>query len=145
MDNLKYYWHKLKYNLSSFMHRLLTGRYGIDHFYRFLTTVVYILLIIQIFLKPKFLYLLTTILLFYNMYRVFSKNHQVRHKENQLYLKYQRKFLSWFNLQKRKFNERKEYRFKVCPNCKQNLRLKNVKGSHTVSCPKCKKDFNVKI
>ncbi|HPX32983.1 MAG TPA: hypothetical protein PLT36_05715 [Erysipelotrichaceae bacterium] len=145
MDNLKYYWHKLKYNLSSLMHKLLAGRYGIDHFYRFLTSVIYFLLIIQIFFRPKYLYLFTTILLFYNMYRVFSKNHQARHKENQIYLKYQRKFKSWINLQKRKFEERKEYRFKVCPNCKQNLRIKNIKGKHTVSCPKCKKDFDVKI
>lgn len=145
MDNLKYYWHKIKYHFSSLMHKLLAGRYGIDHLYRFLTIVIYVLLLIQIFLKPKFLYIFTLVLLTFNFYRVFSKNHQIRHKENQLYLKYSKKFRSWFNLQKRKFTERKDYRFRVCPNCKQTLRLKNVKGKHTVNCPKCKTDFDVKI
>lgn len=127
------------------MHKTLAGRYGIDHLYRFLTVVVYVLLFIQIFFRPKFLYLLTLLILIYNFYRVFSKNHQARHKENQFYLKYSRKIKSWFNLQTRKFKERKDYRFRVCPNCKQTLRLKNEKGRHTVNCPKCKKDFEVRI
>ncbi|MGI6608345.1 MAG: hypothetical protein ACOX1F_05120 [Erysipelotrichaceae bacterium] len=145
MDNFRYRWNKLKYNISSLMHRMLAGRYGIDHLYRFLTVVIYVLLIIQIFFKQKFLYPFTLTVLIYNFFRVFSKNHQARHRENQFYLKYSEKLRNWLNLQKRKFNERKEYRFKVCPNCKQNLRLKNVKGKHTVNCPKCKKDFEVKI
>ncbi len=145
MDNFKYHLQKLRYNISSFMHRILAGRYGIDHLYRFLTVVVYILLFIQIFFKPKFLYLFTLAILIYSFYRVFSKNHQARHKENQLYLKYSKKFKSLFNLQIRKFKERKDYRFRVCPNCKQTLRLKNEKGKHTVNCPKCKTDFDVKI
>ncbi|HPW54007.1 MAG TPA: hypothetical protein PLI19_02470 [Erysipelotrichaceae bacterium] len=145
MDNLKYFWNKLKYNISSLMHRLLAGRYGIDHLYRFLTVIVYILLFIQIIFKVRHLYLLTMIILFYSFFRAFSKNHQARHKENQLFLQYQRKFSSWFNLQIRKLKERKGYRFKVCPHCKQNLRVKNIKGRHTVRCPKCHNSFEVRI
>ena len=127
MNDFKYQWHKLKCKISSFMHSALTGRYGIDHLYRFLTVIIYILLFIQIFFRVKFLYLVTITILIYNFYRVFSKNHQARYRENQLYLKYSKKFRSWFNLQKRKFVERKEYRFRVCPNCKQNLRVKTLK------------------
>ena len=127
------------------MHKLLADRYGFDSLYKFLTLLVYVLLIIQVIFRTKILYLLTMVILFYNFYRSFSKNHQARCKENQLFLKYQMMFKSWFNFQKRKYQERKDYRFRVCPNCKQNLRIKNIKGKHTVNCPNCKTDFHVKI
>ena len=55
------------------------------------------------------------------------------------------KVKGFFNLQKREFADRKTHRYRTCPHCKATVRLRYKKGNHTVCCPKCRKDFNVKI
>ena len=85
------------------------------------------------------------VILILNMLRPFSKNHSARYKENQTYLSISSKVKNCLNLQVKKFKDRKEYRYRKCPNCKKLLRLKNQKGKHTVCCPNCHKDFDVRI
>lgn len=46
---------------------------------------------------------------------------------------------------KTKLKTDKDHCFRICPECKANIRLPKKKGSHTVVCPRCKCRFEVKI
>ena len=35
--------------------------------------------------------------------------------------------------------------YQKCPNCKRVLKLRKIKGTHTVKCPVCANHFNIKI
>ena len=121
------------------------GRYGFDQLSRFLSTIVYALFFLQlIFRKVRFSYLAVVIVAI-QLFRCFSKNHVARAKENRVYLRYEDAFLKWFKLQIRRIKERKNYRFRKCPNCGKVLRLPKRKGKHTVNCPNCCKEFTVRI
>lgn len=39
----------------------------------------------------------------------------------------------------------KDHCFRICPECKANIRLPKKKGKHTVVCPRCRCRFEVKI
>lgn len=131
---------KLRYNLQRFMY----GRYGVDNFYRFITIIIYVLLIIGFVSRKISFTLAALLLLIINTMRCFSKNINRRQRENQKYLNIKNTITSFFKLQVRKIKE-KDYTFKKCPHCKQTLRLPKKKGKHTVNCPKCHKDFEIRI
>lgn len=46
---------------------------------------------------------------------------------------------------KKKLKTDKDHCFRICPECKANIRLPKKKGHHTVVCPRCKCRFEVKI
>ncbi len=80
------------------------------------------------------------VLFFWYMFRVFSKNIYARQRENAVFLKLRQKVTLPFKM----LFDRK-HAFRICPYCKATLRLPRRKGKHTVCCPKCKRDFEVKI
>ncbi|MBR2012897.1 MAG: hypothetical protein IJ995_01600 [Clostridia bacterium] len=123
--------------------RLMAGRYGVDQLGRALLWVYLGLAIVALVVRP--LYYMALALMVWMMFRIFSKNIYKRQSENQKYLRLSGKVRGWFALQKNKFRDRKTHRYRRCPYCKATLRLPNKKGKHTVCCPKCKKDFQVKI
>jgi hypothetical protein len=130
---------KFKERLIRFMY----GRNGTDALNRFLIWVYLILILAGYLFKPiHFLAILVAVWMFF---RIFSKNLYKRQAENQKYLKIAGKFTGFFKLQKNKFRDRKTHRYRKCPYCRATVRLPNKKGKHTVCCPKCKCDFNVKI
>lgn len=133
------------YKVGSKFQKFMIGRYGPDQLYKATVYFVMFLLVLQIFIKNSYLYIFTMVILILNMLRPFSKNHSARYKENQTYLSISSKVKNYLNLQVKKFKDRKEYRYRKCPNCKKLLRLKNQKGNHTVCCPNCHKDFDVRI
>ena len=78
-------------------------------------------------------------------FRLFSRNIQARYDENARFVNMQKNFRNLFSITVRRFRERKDYRFRTCPQCKKVLRLPNKKGRHNVICPNCHKEFEVKI
>lgn len=46
---------------------------------------------------------------------------------------------------KKKLKTDKDHCFRICPECRANIRLPKQKGKHTVVCPRCKCRFEVKI
>ena len=50
-----------------------------------------------------------------------------------------------FRRLKLRFSERKTHIYKTCPHCRATLRLPRAKGEHTTRCPRCGKEFGVKI
>lgn len=131
--------------LSDFMQ----GRYGTDSFNKFLLVVFFILWIITAFAfgfwSRLCLGLLCIGLAAWITFRTLSRNYVARSAENRKFLKYYNPFKAWFKLTRRKFKERKEYKYLRCPDCKSQLRVKNIKGEHTIRCPRCGKDFKKKI
>lgn len=135
--------------LASFFY----GRNGVDQLYIFLMIIWFILMFINLVLGffegtgiiSAIIMVLSSALFIYMMFRAFSKNTAARQKENYRYLTIKNKITGWFRLQKRKFKERKTHSFKKCPNCKKTVRLKKIKGEHTVRCPLCSGTFKVKF
>ncbi len=140
---------KLKEKLTAFFY----GRYGIDQLYKFLFALWLIIIVLSTVLgffeataaASTVLYFVSVVLVVYMFFRVLSKNYAARRKENDRYLAVYNKIAAWFRLQKRKFKERKTHSFKKCPGCKKTVRLKKVKGEHTVRCPMCSCTFKVKF
>lgn len=133
-----------------FQHFMI-GRYGMDALYKalFVFYLISIVLgaIINNFSKTGYyiISILSTLLIVFAFYRVFSKNIEMRRKENNDWLSFTLKFKKRFKLIKDKWTFRKTHVFKKCPSCKAVLRLKRKKGQHNVCCPQCKKDFTIRV
>ena len=123
--------------------RTMAGRYGVDQLNKALLWTYLACAVAAIFFEP--FYFATFALLVWMFFRIFSRNIYKRQSENQKYLRLIAKPRAWITLQQKKFADRKTHRYRTCPHCKATLRLPNRKGRHTVCCPKCKKDFEVRI
>lgn len=133
------------YKIQQFM----AGRNGFDAFSGFLAVTSFVLSVANVFVWDFWvslvLFLLEFLLLGYAIFRIFSKNIYMRMAENRRFLKIWTPVKNFFVLTKNRFRDIKTHRYRKCKHCKANLRLKRVKGKHTVRCPKCKKEFKVNI
>ncbi len=125
--------------------RFMYGRYGQDHLYYAGLIVSLILIILNSFVRNSIISALTWVVLILITFRVFSKNVNKRRLENEKFLKLWNPIKANFSLRIRKFKERKTHCFHKCPSCKKVLRLPRKKGNHTVNCPCCHNDFNIKV
>ncbi len=152
-----------KYKLAQFM----TGRNGPDELYYAMLIFTIILDIGDIFIRNRIYTLFITIVVVLTFFRFFSKNIYARQKENQKFLELIDKIKNKdFNFKKDpydatpkkktafqkkakglkiRFRDRKTHVFKTCPQCGITIRLPKKSGEHTVCCPKCGRDFKVKI
>lgn len=121
--------------------RFMQGRYGADQFTRFLIGVSCVCMFLSIFSKRHILYYLALIILLFTYYRVLSKNHTARYKENQAYLKYLTIFKNTLHISKEEQAQRKQYHIYRCPKCRQKIRIPRGKGKIAVTCPKCHTEF----
>ena len=119
----------------------MAGRYGVDELSKFLNIVLLVLLILSIFIRSGILYLLALGILIYSYFRMFSKNISKRYEEKQKFVNFRyRSVVKWNNFKKR-FAQRKEYRFYHCPQCKQTVRVPRGRGKICITCPKCRTEF----
>lgn len=125
----------------------MTGRYGIDRLWSVLLIFYVITIIIAniLYRFSKISYYAITVMglviLGLAIFRVFSKNIEMRRSENQSWLRFEWKIKSSFKLTKDKFSQRKTHKFVKCPKCKKQLRLPKHKGKINVTCPLCKNNF----
>lgn len=120
------------------------GRYGGDKFSIFLLVSGLVLTILgQIFFWPVIL--LGDALYLYALFRMFSRNIPARQREYYAFLKVWTPVADWFRFQKRKFSDRKTFRYFRCPNCGQQLRAPKGRGKIQVTCQKCRKEFIKKV
>lgn len=145
MNRYKTKFQNWSYQQASKFQNFMIGRYGIDDFYKFLNTLTWIFIVLSLFMKKAYFSIITFGLIFYQYFRIFSKNYSKRYQENQRYLKISKPIKSFIQLQIRRVKERDQYRFRTCPQCKKVLRLPNKKGKHYVNCPNCTNMFEVKI
>lgn len=117
------------------------GRYGVDHFSKFLMCLSLFFLIITLFWRSTLLYSIALVLLFYSYFRILSKNISKRYSENQAYLNIHYKFLGRFNQFKARCKDQKTHKIFKCPGCRQKIRVPRGKGKIEIKCPKCRLTF----
>jgi hypothetical protein len=120
---------KLKQSLQRFM----SGRNGTDKLNMCILIIGVIISIVAAILKsPMATLVLTTIsyvLMFWAIFRCFSRNTYKRYQEN-------RKFLQFVD----RIKDR-DHRYFDCPKCHQSVRVPRHKGKIAITCPKCKEKF----
>lgn len=121
--------------------RFMIGRYGVDSFGKFLNTATLVLLILSLFFRRGPFYSLALLLLVYTYYRMFSKNHPQRYRENEAYLAWRSRITSFFRREKSMREQRKIYHIYKCPTCRQKIRIPRGKGKISITCPKCHAEF----
>lgn len=145
---MKNFFSKLGLKLQRFMY----GRYGTDQLYRTLIWAYFAIMMLGLILGRTIdikIYTIISILGFaliaFAFFRVFSKNIEKRRKENAKWLSFTAKIKKYFRIRKDRWKFRKTHIFRKCPKCRAVLRLKRIKGSHSVSCPHCNKSFKIKV
>lgn len=138
----------IRYRLMAFMQ----GRYGLDAYGKFLfglylvlTLVLWVVRFFTASIITLIFSFLLTLLGFYMLFRVMSRNIYKRMAENQKYQSVINKIKTATNLRKSKIRDRKTHVYRKCPSCKAVLRLKRIKGTHRAACPRCGKSFEVKV
>lgn len=122
----------------------MSGRYGRDKLFDFLVISAVAVSVINIVLRNYLLQLLVYAVLGYALFRFLSRNIEVRRRENSW-------FLNKVNFVKKRkeFYEQKKadksHIYKKCPYCKAILRLPHRVGKHSTVCPRCSKEFTVKV
>jgi len=134
--------------MNSFRNKLAAffyGRYGLDQLYYGLLAVYLILFVVQCFVQSIVLSLLSTVVIVIAFWRVLSKNHSARRRENEKFLRLWYPLRTEIVLLKDRFRDCRVTRYRHCRHCRAILKLPRKKGSHTVVCPKCHKRFSVHI
>lgn len=129
-----------RYRLMQFM----SGRYGIDKLFYIITAVALILSFINIFLQSFILQTVVYVIMFFGILRVFSRNCEARRRENRWICEK----LNFIQRKRDFYNQKKADKchiYKKCPACKAILRLPRRVGLHTTICPRCNKNFKVKV
>ena len=134
------FWDRIKQTLRSFM----AGRHGVDAFSTFLVWVGLPLYLLAVIVKLEILSLLSMALYIYTMFRIFSRNEHKRAEENRRYLAKKTQLTTSFRQAKKRFENRKQYKYFRCPSCKSWLRLPRGAGVVTVTCGKCHNSFTQK-
>lgn len=119
----------------------MSGRNGMDDLARFESGFVVALLVVSLFSRWGFLYVVALAVVIHMYFRMFSKNVSKRYEENQKYLNFRYQTVVWWNKKKKHFAQRKMYRFFRCPNCKQEVRVPKGHGRICITCPKCRTEF----
>lgn len=127
----------------------MQGRYGSDQLNISILVVVLVLNLVNVFvfnfIASLVISLIGYALIVFAVFRMLSRNIERRRAENTAFLPVYNAVTGWFKLTVKKIRERKEYRYVKCPVCKAQLRVRNVKGKHTVRCPRCSNEFKKKI
>ena len=120
---------KLRMGLTRFM----TGRYGTDKLNTVILMAGAIVCVVTIFNPSEVvdlvLSLVAYVLMFWAIFRSFSRNTYKRYQEN-------RKFLMLLD----RIKDR-EHRYFNCPRCRQPVRVPKGKGKIAITCPKCREKF----
>ncbi len=123
--------------------RFMIGRYGADELSRFCSGAVMGLLILSLFrrLGLGYLYWVALALLIYSTWRMLSRNISKRYEENQKFLNWKFKMTQKTDKIRKRWQQRKIYRFFKCPQCKQTVRVPKGHGKICITCPKCRTEF----
>ncbi len=121
--------------------RFMYGRYGFDQLTRFLVVIAFIISLLSSFTRVSVLLIFSYLILFYALFRVFSKNISARTRENYRYVGMTNLIKNRFHKLKRTFFGTKTHKYYLCPKCKQTIRVPKGKGRICISCPKCRYEF----
>jgi hypothetical protein len=131
--------------------RLFYGRNGIDRLSTFLWVVGLVLLIVSGIVRRfasngvgYIIWVLAVLCIVLSFVRIFSRNVSKRAAENERYLSIKNSVVNGFRGRKARFDQRRDYKFFKCPECKSVLRVPRGKGRIYVTCRKCGARFEAK-
>lgn len=127
-----------------FLQNFFYGRYGLDRLGQLNLAIWAVLAVINIFVRSWILYILCALLCILCLFRMMSRNFPARQAENRKFLQ----LLGGARSRARQQQERqkdKTHRYIKCKICGATLRVPRDKGRHTVRCPKCGKEFSIRI
>jgi hypothetical protein len=125
--------------------RFMAGRNGADQLLYVFFALYIVIAIVNSFVSSLILEGVLLLLIAYILFRMFSRNISKRRAENARLMKVWYKIRPGFMGFIRQIKEIRTHRYRRCPHCKARIRLPRKPGRHTVTCPACKKDFNVNI
>ncbi len=125
------------------LQRFMRGRYGWDIFGQFLTFAALVLFFLGM-LTWRIFYWLGLAALVFSYYRMFSRNIEKRRSENEWYLRTRAALVQKIRQLRRRFALRRTYKYFLCPECGQELRIPRGRGKVSIHCPKCGKEFTRK-
>lgn len=130
--------------MRNFINKLLYGRYGVDQFSIALLGFSVLFSLLFTFTDWTILYIISSAILVFAIYRIFSKNFTRRQKEYQGWLKFSTTFKKKSNKCVRRIKDFPHFKYYTCMNCKQTMRIPRGKGRIEIRCPKCGYSFRSK-
>lgn len=106
------------------------GRNGLDEYAKYSYATALVVYIVSLLFRSGLLYYLSIGIMFYGVFRIFSKNVTARQNEN-------RKLLEEIDFRKQQFEQRKEYKIYRCKGCGRKIRVPKGKGKIEITCPRC--------
>ena len=134
--------------MSRFQEKLwkwMAGRYGMDALYYALLVLSLVFWGIHLFAPHWIWAILCVASLVIAVARMLSRNIARRSRENAAWLRVWTPVKVWFRTQGQRIRAVRTRRYRRCPQCKAVLRLPIRRGKHTVRCPRCGKEFPVRI
>ena len=131
---------RLKMSLARFMQ----GRNGTDNLCMFTLVTGLVLSLAASFLGLPLLSFAGLGLYIYTIFRMFSRNREKRMSENRKYLALTSGWRTKVRQFVRRMQNRKEYKYFKCPNCKLLLRMKKGTGDKEITCVRCNHQFHQK-
>ena len=121
--------------------KFMQGRYGIDHFSRFLLVGALVCILLSGLLRASALNYVGWILLIWMYYRMFSKNIRKRCEEERMYMDTKEKVVRFCKGDKSVISDSKTHKIYRCPHCRQKIRVPRGKGKIEITCPSCRSKF----
>ena len=119
----------------------MAGRYGTDALNQFLSILAIVLLLLAPVTGVGLFTWLGAAALVYCYFRTFSRNISRRTEENYKFYNLKERVAGKFRGVKRRWDDRKTYRYYRCPKCRQMLRVPRGRGRIEISCPRCGTQF----
>ena len=132
---------KIRQAIASFMY----GRYGIDRLYWVLLGIWFVQSVGNMFVGSFIIALLEMAVMVLAIWRTMSRNIYQRRRENEQLTKCINSVKGAFSLTGQRIRDIGRKRYRKCKTCKAVLRLPINRGSHTVRCPRCAREFKVRI
>lgn len=133
MNGFKQWLRDLGIKMREGFRHFMLGRYGTDKLNTCILGAGVVVCLVSLFIPSALVKLILTLisygLMFWAIFRCFSRNTYKRYREN-------RRFL----LLLERFKDR-EHRYFDCPKCRQSVRVPRHKGKIAIKCPKCGEKF----
>ena len=139
------FFQRLRNGLSRFMY----GRNGADQLGLCIIWVAIVLDLINMLVKKDgiisaVINLLTTVMVLWALFRVFSRNLEKRRAENAAFLQKIWWPIKWKLNSGKQQRMDKDHKYFTCPNCKTVCRVPVGKGKIVITCPKCRHEIRGK-
>ncbi len=139
---------------------MFQGRYGNDYLNRALSIIAIVFAVLNIFMPNGLIRMVFSAIWFLCIgcmfFRMFSRNFEARRRENEKFMKFyfplRQRFAAWRAGGPRAktaksnptFEERRKYKYFLCTQCAQRLRVPRGKGKLRVTCTRCGNKFEIK-